>query len=203
MKRLFIIGICLCLSGMVSAQWHVGCEVGANWSTVKFPSYEMGGKRMTGFNIGAVGMYRWSERWGLQANLMYTTRGYNVSDGVIIPGDEIIKDRVEDVAVESKYIDVPVVAKFYPGLGVHLDAGMQAGFLVGRTLKYGNSRQPSSLLGEKQPVDVGLVFGGGWESRNGVNVGLRYMLGLNSCYKKVDDFTNRSLMVTVDYLFCL
>ena len=64
MKRLFIIGICLCLSGMVSAQWHVGCEVGANWSTVKFPSYEMGGKRMTGFNIGAVGMYRWSERWG-------------------------------------------------------------------------------------------------------------------------------------------
>ena len=47
---------------MVSAQWHVGCEVGANWSTVKFPSYEMGGKRMTGFNIGAVGMYRWSER---------------------------------------------------------------------------------------------------------------------------------------------
>ena len=76
---------------MVSAQWHVGCEVGANWSTVKFPSYEMGGKRMTGFNIGAVGMYRWSERWGLQANLMYTTRGYNVSDGVIIPGDEIIK----------------------------------------------------------------------------------------------------------------
>ena len=51
MKRLFIIGICLCLSGMVSAQWHVGCEVGANWSTVKFPSYEMGGKRMTGFNI--------------------------------------------------------------------------------------------------------------------------------------------------------
>ena len=142
MKRLFIIGICLCLSGMVSAQWHVGCEVGANWSTVKFPSYEMGGKRMTGFNIGAVGMYRWSERWGLQANLMYTTRGYNVSDGVIIPGDEIIKDRVEDVAVESKYIDIPVVAKFYPGLGVHLDAGMQVGFLVGRTLKYGNSRQP-------------------------------------------------------------
>ena len=55
MKRLFIIGICLCLSGMVSAQWHVGCEVGANWSTVKFPSYEMGGKRMTGFNIGAGG----------------------------------------------------------------------------------------------------------------------------------------------------
>jgi hypothetical protein len=41
---------------MVSAQWHVGCEVGANWSTVKFPSYEMGGKRMTGFNIGAVVM---------------------------------------------------------------------------------------------------------------------------------------------------
>ena len=94
-------------------------------------------------------------------------------------------------------------AKFYPGLGVHLDAGMQVGFLVGRTLKYGNSRQPSSLLGERQPVDVGLVFGGGWESRSGVNVGLRYMLGLNSCYKKVDDFTNRSLMVTVGYLFCL
>lgn len=139
-----------------------GVKWGANWSTVKFPSYEMGGKRMTGFNIGAVGMYRWSERWGLQANLMYTTRGYNVSDGVIIPGDEIIKDRVEDVAVESKYIDIPVVAKFYPGLGVHLDAGMQVGFLVGRTLKYGNSRQPSSLLGERQPVDVGLVFGGGW-----------------------------------------
>ena len=75
-------------------------------------------------------------------------KGYNVSDGVIIPGDEIIKDRVEDVAVESKYIDIPVVAKFYPGLGVHLDAGMQVGFLVGRTLKYGKSRQPSSLLGE-------------------------------------------------------
>ena len=168
---------------MVSAQWHVGCEVGANWSTVKFPSYEMGGKRMTGFNIGAVGMYRWSERWGLQANLMYTTRGYNVSDGVIIPGDEIIKDRVEDVAVESKYIDIPVVAKFYPGLGVHLDAGMQVGFLVGRTLKYGNSRQPSSLLGERQPVDVGLVFGGGWESRSGVNVGLRYRFYL-FCFNK-------------------
>ena len=158
---------------------------------------------MMGFNIGAVGMYRWNERWGLQANLMYTTRGYKVANGVIIPGDEFSKDRLEDVTVENKYIDVPVVAKFYPGLGVHLDAGMQIGVLVGRRLKYGNTRQPSSLLGEKQPVDAGIVFGGGWEARNGVNIGLRYVLGLNSCYKKVDDFANRSLMVTVGYLFCL
>lgn len=192
MKRLLIIGICLCLSKMVFAQWHLGCEVGANWSTVKFPSYEMGGKHMMGFNIGAVGMYRWNERWGLQANLMYTTRGYKVANGVIIPGDEFSKDRLEDVTVENKYIDVPVVAKFYPGLGVHLDAGMQIGVLVGRRLKYGNTRQPSSLLGEKQPVDAGIVFGGGWEAPNGVNIGLRYVLGLNSCYKKVDDFANRS-----------
>ena len=203
MKRLLIIGICLCLSKMVFAQWHLGCEVGANWSTVKFPSYEMGDKRMMGFNIGAVGIYRWNERWGLQANLMYTTRGYKVANGVIIPGDEFSKDRLEDVTVENKYIDVPVVAKFYPGLGVHLDAGMQIGVLVGRRLKYGNTRQPSSLLGEKQPVDAGIVFGGGWEAPNGVNIGLRYILGLNSCYKKVDDFANRSLMVTVGYLFRL
>lgn len=203
MKRLLIIGICLCLSKMVFAQWHLGCEVGANWSTVKFPSYEMGGKRMMGFNIGAVGMYRWNERWGLQANLMYTTRGYKVANGVIIPGDEFSKDRLEDVTVENKYIDVPVVAKFYPGLGVHLDAGMQIGVLVGRRLKYGNTRQPSSLLGKKQPVDAGIVFGRGWETRNGVNIGLRYVLGVNSCYKKVDDFANRSLMVTVGYLFRL
>lgn len=186
------------------AQWSVGGKVGLNGSSVHFPGsggVELDSKYCMGLNGGFFTQYQFNHYFGLQAELLYMKSGYKLKDWVY--EYENIGEAPLDMDVALHYLEIPLLAKFTHKTGLNLQLGPQVGFMLKRRLRYGEEVQSQMLLGKKQPFDLSLAFGAGYEAKNGLLFDFRYLLGLTSVYKNVEGFQNRAFYLSLGYKFDL
>ena len=104
-----------------------------------------GSKVRPGFIAGVEAEYGVSENFGITAGLFYSQQGIKGKDDVNIDLDDL-KDFGVDLGVgilnikgketlKLDYINIPIIAQYYPVKGLALKAGIQPGFCVNKKLK--------------------------------------------------------------------
>ncbi|MBP93710.1 MAG: hypothetical protein CMC55_06290 [Flavobacteriaceae bacterium] len=136
-----------------------------------------------GFHIGGLAELKLSDKFALQPELLFSSQGYksNYFD---------FDDRKVDYNVNLSYVNIPIMAKFFPIEGLSIEAGPQVGFLVSAKDEFNDYE--NDLFDDDEDIDTkdlyktidfGLNFGVSYELPSGLFFSARYNLGLS----KVDD----------------
>ena len=166
-------------------------------------------KFKAGIVAGFEGQYQINNWFGLSVGLLYTQEGSKFK------GNDNLKLNLE-------YLNVPVMAKFYPTKGLSLNIGLQPGFMTKAKAKasgdvqfkdesghYVNEIDCKDLCNKfdlSVPMSIAYEFGGGLsiEARytSGLTNVLKNAFGKNaSTREKTYDNKNEVLMLTLGYKF--
>lgn len=142
-------------------------------------------KSRVAFHAGLFAEVSFSDMFSIQPELLYSSQGYKFVD------DKGIND----------YLNVPIMGKFYPIEGFHIEMGPQFGFLLSAKEK-GKSRTQDVKEGYKT-FDFGLNFGTGYKLTDyNLLFGVRYNLGLTNVLKdNSSKIKNGVFQISVGYLF--
>jgi opacity protein-like surface antigen len=132
MRKIF--AAILTLSGLYTscfAQTKTGVEFGLNAgyniAYVQETGFAESSDVSSGFNLGASAEYRYSDRWGIKAKVIYDQKGWG--NGFLIADDGSEIDRTN---FQLNYITIPVMATLHFGRlrNWYLSFGPYAGFLL-------------------------------------------------------------------------
>ena len=157
-----------------------------------------------GFTVGVEAQYQLKYWFGLAAGVQYAKQGSKIKN--------------EDAKISLGYINVPIMAKFYPVKGLALGAGIQPGFMTSAKIT------DYQLLGGKSDIDIkdqcnkfdfSIPLSVAYEAPFGLVIEARYNAGLtnvakdafeNGNYDRYDKITknkNSVFMLTIGYKFAL
>jgi len=140
-------------------------KVGFELSDLSFKN----SKYKPGFVAGIEGQYQLKTWLGLTAGVLYTQEGSKIKD-------------TDGGKFNMEYINIPVMAKFYPTKGLSLSAGVQLGFMTKAKVKYEGMEENMKSLCNK--VDFSIPLSIGYEFENGLSLEARYTGGLTNVIKK-------------------
>ncbi|WP_299221998.1 porin family protein [uncultured Aquimarina sp.] len=154
----------------------------------------------TSFHIGALVEIPLTDKFALQPEIMYSAQGAKYEFSEVGFTDES--------TIKLDYLNIPVMAKFYPVEGLSIQAGPQLGVLLSA-----KDKGEDSIGGEYEDdikdfissVDLGLNFGVGYQLEAGIFFEGRYNLGLTDVndVNTSEDFTqqNSTIQLSVGYKF--
>ena len=200
----------------------IGAKAGVNISSLggdKIPGLE--NKSKIGLHLGGVGVYMLSDKFGVQAELLYSSFGGKQT--------ESFSDEDGSYTYESKtklnYISLPLMGKFYATESLSFEAGPRVAFLLSANEEFEETDtfdgETETFSGEAdiskgiKGLDFGFNVGASYELESGLFFSLRYTLGLSNIYDGVlfdgdgdiiDDlgsFTqkNNAFQISVGYFF--
>lgn len=208
-KTLLAIGL-LSSSFVSFAQYSVGIKGGLNLS--KYTG-EVNSEALikAGFNGGLVGNYEISDRFAVQAEVLFTTKGYKT--------DMATDSSYFRSYIKLNYIEIPILLKASfgnpQGIQAFALAGPNFSFLTSGKSSYeysyfGGLSKGSGEQDIKQyynTFDLGLSIGGGVSYAMGMGkifAETRYGYGLTNASKDTGSiYHNTNLQFSVGYLFAL
>lgn len=184
---------------------------------------------LPGYNFGATCRYKLDKTFFLETQLLYTSKGstvsseytYSINEGGL-KSDILTK---QDFKQTLNYIEIPLLAKYQNKNGFNVFAGPYVSFLTSARLTGTEYQKISTTIeipfvGDVTEVnedtyevdergtdaltkaDIGFNAGLGFESRNGLGVGLKYGYGLTSIIQDEESkFNNSSLSLNLNYIF--
>ena len=177
MKNFILIVLTAFLTtSVISQEIDLGLKAGANFASITDAS---GLSNRTGFLIGVFAGVKFSDKLGIQGDLLYSQQGAN-SD----PKD-----------IDLNYINVPIVLKYYLIQGFNLQAGPQFGFIVDDNIK--------DVLGnviEAESFDLAGVLGLGYDFPFGIRIEGRHNFGLTDVFNS-DKGKNSVTSIAIGYSF--
>src|SRR5690606_29392385 len=163
-----------------------------------------------GLHIGGMAEIKISETFAVQPELLYSAQGAKFSDG----------------SLALNYLVLPVMAKFSVTENLTLEAGPQFGYLLSAkdkhddlededftTITYKNSSSSKTQATLANTVDVkdyfksfdlGAAVGASYLLNNGMNLSIRYIMGLSNTPKYDDSdfkYKNSVFQFSVGYYF--
>lgn len=165
-----IIGLLLVVStGYTFAQeTGFGIKGGLNLSTLNVKDPGASYDSRTGFHAGIFLRGKF-DKIGIQPELLFFTQN----------GD--IRSTVFGTAQESfTYLSIPVMLKFYPIGGLNLQLGPQFGFLLDGERKYDTflGSGTEDIKEHYKSSDISMSLGAGYDAGFGLNLDVRYNLGV-------------------------
>src|SRR5690554_4565202 len=113
MKKLIVAVITLFLGTTAFAQEiDLGIKAGVNFANISDVNVDLSSR--TGFQAGIFAGIKFTDKVGVQADLLYSQQGAEFDAGKF----------------DLSYVNVPVVLKYYVVQGLNLQAGPQFGFIV-------------------------------------------------------------------------
>ncbi len=181
MKKLIVAVITLFIgTTAISQEIDLGIKAGANFSNITDAS---GLSNKTGFQAGIFAGIKFTDKVGLQADLLYSQQGAEFDAGDF----------------DLTYVNVPVVLKYYLVQGLNVQAGPQFGFIVNDDLK-GVIVEGEDYNAEKS--DISGVVGAGYDFPFGVRLDARYNFGLTEFPKMWREESKNSVFsVALGYSF--
>lgn len=141
-------------------------------------------------HLGAVVEFPVSQRFFVQAEVLYTAQGYKVDNGE------------EENKISLNYLTLPIIAKFYFTDKFSLETGPQLAILANATESAEDT--PDEFFDSFNSFDFSWGFGAGYKRKNGLFFQLRYNLGLTNI-NDIDtldiDFKHSVAQLSVGYLF--
>jgi hypothetical protein len=148
-----------------------------------------------GFTAGVEAQYQLKYWFGLAAGVQYAQQGTKIKN--------------IDPALKLGYINIPIMAKFYPVKGLALGAGIQPGFMTSAKWDDLDYKDACNTFDFSIPLSVA------YEAPFGLVIEARYNAGLTNVgkdlfkggnydtYDKVTKNKNSVFMLTVGYKFAL
>lgn len=175
MKKLILIAITLFIGTMTFAQGiDLGVKAGMNFASISDAS---GLKNKTGVQAGIFAGIKFSDKLGIQADLLYSQQGAEFDAGEF----------------DLTYINVPLVIKYYLFKGLNLQAGPQFGFVVDDKISIDVFGDIAKQL-EAEKADVSGIVGAGYDLPFGLRIDARYNFGFTDV---VEDFNSKNSVVSV------
>ncbi|MBA0883503.1 porin family protein [Flavobacterium undicola] len=152
-----------------SHESHGGIKGGYNLASVSFDGNYGETDQRHGFHIGVYGESFIDRNFSVQPELLFSQQGYEITDNT---GRFIQK---------LNYINVPVMFKAYPSNNLFLEIGPQIGWAITHKEIY-DGYYSSTTEYDPDSIDWGMNFGAGIKTNSGINLGVRYHLGLGDLY---------------------
>jgi len=152
----------------------IGIKGGLNLAKIK----NTDSKNKLGMTVGMFAEFKMSEKFSIQPELLYSRQGAKI-------GSDKLK---------LSYINLPVLAKFYPISKISIEAGPQFGYLIsksGGTLSKSNYKK----------IDLSAVVGLNYQISNKIGIGARYNLGLKDITKTSGKHKNSVFQFLLSYKF--
>tara|TARA_B110000967_G_scaffold42530_1_gene42524 strand:- start:125 stop:691 length:567 start_codon:yes stop_codon:yes gene_type:complete len=188
MKKLFLTAAAVLALTTVNAQdITFGAKAGVNLANADAGDFDT--DAVTSFHIGVTAELPISDKFSVQPELLYSIQGAaSVSD--------------PDTTINTDFINLPIMAKYYVAEGLSLEAGPQIGFLVKAENNNDKTSETRDIKDSFKSVDFGFNIGAGYKLESGLNFALRYNLGLSDITEDDDDtWKNRVLQLSVGYTF--
>lgn len=207
MKKVILTAVAVFAFGFTNAQSvKFGAKVGLNLATLSGDIDNASPK--VGFHVGGFAEIMISDKFAIQPELLYSTQGAQSEFSSTNFGDSY----TESIKLNFSYINLPIMAKFYPTKKFSIEAGPQVGFLVSAKQKgsYTEVNGGSVFSGSYNEdidglnnVDLGLNLGLGFNFTEKIGANLRYNLGLTDISKDSPNssFQNRVLQLSFAYKF--
>ncbi|WP_127845526.1 porin family protein [Psychroflexus aestuariivivens] len=177
MKKLFIFTIALGLfaTNEMKAQeyFEFGFKGGVNLSNLTGDNTDDLDPRTT-MNIGVFGIYKVTDKIGVQAEILYSEQGTE-RESVFFDGFSEIE---EDYVLKTQYINLPLMASYNVIENLWVEAGPQIGYLVKAEVDLETTTEDN--LGSVESSTETQDVTDSYESIDmALNVGLRYKLARN------------------------
>ena len=152
-----------------------------------------------GFTAGVEAQYQVNYWFGVAAGVSYAQQGTKIKD--------------YDSKVKTSYVNVPIMAKFYPVKRLALGAGIQPGFMTSAKITGDNA--DVNIKDNCNTFDFSIPLSVAYESPIGLIIEARYNAGLTNVakdafkggnydtYDKVTKNKNSVFMLTIGYKFSL
>ena len=150
------------------AQVAFGIKGGLNLTTLNVEDPELSYESRTGFHAGIFLRGKF-DKIAVQPELLFFTQN----------GD--IKSSLFGTAQESfTYLSIPLMLKFYPVGGLNIQVGPQFGFLLDGERKYDSFFGSGSedITDYYKKSDISVSVGGGYDFNFGLNLDVRYNIGV-------------------------
>ncbi len=168
MKKIFLSTVVLSLLSifsLVQAQGlGVGIKAGANFANQSITDISTDSK--TGFLGGVYAVIAFSEKWGIQPELLYSSQGSEVPDNVN----------------DFTYMNIPILLRWKPISFLSIEAGPQFSVLLDAKDQSGDS-----FKDKVNNSDFGLALGATIHLPLGFNGGVRYVWGFTNVSNVGDD----------------
>lgn len=176
MKKILIIAFAFISMSSFAQGLDFGIKAGANFSSIKDAS-EVSNK--TGFLVGVFAGIKFSDKVGIQGDLLYSQQGADF----------------DPEKIDLNYVNVPVVIKYFVVKGLNIQAGPQFGFIVDDNIGevFGN-------IAKAESFDLTGVIGLGYDFPLGIRADARYNFGLTDIFDGVDG-KNSVVSLSLGYSF--
>lgn len=180
MKKLIFAVITLFIGTTAfSQEIDLGVKAGANFANISDVD-DLSSK--TGFQAGIFAGINFTDKVGIQADLLYSQQGAEFDAGEF----------------DLSYVNVPVVLKYYLVQGLNVQAGPQFGFIVDDKI----SLDVFGDIADAEKADVSGIVGAGYDFPFGVRVDARYNFGFTDVSKDVDGKNKNSVIsIALGYSF--
>jgi hypothetical protein len=196
MKKIMMIAAMMVAAMSANAQNEVGQitlqpKVGMNISTL---TSDDAAKAKVGLVAGLEAEYGVAENFGITLGALYSMQGAKVKN--------------LDWKYNMDYINIPILAQYYPVKGLAIKAGVQFGFNVRAKISDGNNSisvkdfyDELGIDSDKKSFDFAIPVGLSYEYASFV-LDARYNIGLSKAFKNFDD-KNSVIQITLGYKFAL
>jgi len=182
--NLLVFTCSLCLSLFLAmpanAQFSSGIGVGANLATQQAPDYQ---HEFLALPYGGIfARYQLHIPLAFQLGVGYSGEGVNLKD---LSTSETVHSRLG-------YLAVPLFAQFHFKFGGYIELGPQFGFLLSAKENATGADNVENLDTKSfyKSTDVSGGIGLGYEFKNGLGIGARYLRSLSSIEKSSDEETD-------------
>lgn len=182
MKKLIIVMVAIFMGTTAfSQEIDFGIKAGANFANISDAS-NLSNK--TGFQAGLFAGIKFTDKVGVQADLLYSQQGAKFKFGDF----------------DLTYINVPIVVKYYLIQGLNIQAGPQFGFIVDDKITVNLGDVVTDAKAEN--FDLSGVVGAGYDFPFGIRLDARYNFGLTDVSKDTGaDGKNSVFSLALGYSF--
>jgi len=167
---------------------RAGFKFGGNYSTIT-GDLENTDARIR-MHLGAVIEFPISQRFYLQAEVLYSAQGYTIQEGGV------------ENKISLNYLVLPLIGKYYVTPKFSFESGPRFATLANEGNSIGD--ESDEFFNTYNSFDFGWVFGAGFKAESGLFFQIHYTLGLSNIINTSvrDISSNNSLaQLSVGYLF--
>ena len=203
MKKIMMMAAMMLLSVGAFAQNEVGQltlqpKAGINLATM---TGDLDTKTKIGLVAGVEAEYGISENFGLAFGALYSMEGFK-GNAVAFGGTGASAYMIEDVKYNLDYINIPILAQFYPVKGLAIKAGVQPAFNVRHKTSSDTDAADKKDIENIKSFNFSIPVGLSYEISDFV-IDARYNIGVTTLVKEADQGRNSTFSFTLGYKFAL
>lgn len=164
MKKLIVAVVAIFVGTTAFSQGiDLGIKAGANFANITDASHL---SNKTGFQAGIFAGIKFTEKVGIQADMLYSQQGAEFDQGDF----------------DLSYINIPIVLKYYLIQGLNVQVGPQFGFVVDDKINLKIFDEVNQKA-KAEDFDLSGVVGAGYDFPFGLRFDARYNFGLTDVSK--------------------